>query len=64
MSHQNIIDYCMLLNDPITQLATAKYVMNILDIYKEEMGGPNINYEPPTETRYGRKIKKPIKLDL
>ena len=64
LSDQNIIDYCMLMSDTNAQLITAKYVMDILNTYKEEIGGPSTTYTPPTETKSGRTVRKPIKLDL
>ena len=64
LSDQNITDYCMLMSDTNAQLLTAKYVMDILNTYKEEIGGPSTTYTPPTETKSGRTVRKPIKLDL
>ena len=64
LSDQNIIDYCMLMTDTNIQMITAKYVMDILNTYKEETDGPIITVTLPTETRSGRKIRKPEKLDL
>ena len=64
LSEKNIIDYCMLLKDTSIEMQTSKYVMDILNIYREETDGPAITYNPPVETRIGRRIKKPDKLDL
>ena len=64
LSDQNIMDYCMLMNDTNIQFLAAKYAMDILNTYKEEMGGLSATYTPPTETKSGRTIRKPVKLDL
>ena len=64
LSDQNIMDYCMLMNDTNIQFLAAKYAMDILHTYKEEMGGLSATYTPPTETKSGRTIRKPVKLDL
>ena len=64
LSDRNIIDYCMLMTDTSIQMLTAKYAMDILNIYKEETDGPTITYTPPVETKSGRKVRKPEKLDL
>ena len=52
------------MTDTNIQIITAKYVMDILNTYKEETDGPIIAFTLPTETRSGRKIRKPDKLDL
>ncbi len=59
----NIIEYCMILNDPNIHLPFAIYTKEILSVYSEIT---NLQPKPeaPTKTRSGRQIKKPIKLDL
>ena len=61
---KSIIDYCMLLHDPMIQMPVSVFVKNILGMYKEETEGITILEKPPVTTRAGRLSKRPIKLNL
>ena len=58
LSQKNIIDYCMLLKDTSIEMQTSKYVMDIMNTYRDEMDGPANTYNPPVVTRLGRRVKK------
>ena len=63
-SDKSIIDYCMLLHDPMIQIPVSVFVKNILSMYREEMEGTTILEKPPVKTRAGRMSKRPTKLNL
>ena len=63
-SNKNIIDYCMTMNDPNTQLKMAKFAKTILITYKDETDGSTEIIKPAAITRSGRQTKKPDKLNL
>ena len=63
-SNRNIIDYCMLLHDPLIQMSFSVFVRDLLCMYKEESEGTAVVEKPPVVTRAGRTIVKPIKLNL
>ncbi len=62
-SNDNIIDYCILMNDPVTQLPMAIYTKEIMETFSEIN-----NLQPkstgPIITRSGRQVKNPDRLDL
>ena len=60
-SPDNIIDYCMVLNDPNIQLPFAIYAKEIIDMFTEiKKLQPNENV--PLFTKSGRQVIKPIRL--
>ena len=60
-SLDNIIDYCMILNDPNIQLPFAMYAKEIIDMFTEmKKLQPSENI--PITTKSGRQVKKPIRL--
>ena len=63
-SVDNIISYCILMNDPNTQLPMAIYAKEIIETYSEIRNLQSIPPDSPKTTRLGRLIKKPEKLDL
>ena len=60
-SLNNIIDYCMVLNDPKIQLPFAIYAKEILEMFSE-MKKLQPEIEMPTITKSGREVKKPATL--
>jgi hypothetical protein len=60
----DIIRYCMILHDDRIQNSFSSFVKNILDKYREI--SEDSGYEPPTstQTRSGRLVKRPNKLNL
>ena len=65
-STECIMAYCMSMSDDNIHMPTALYVRNILQTYKKqkEQEDRNTNTPSPKITKYGRKIKKPNRLDL
>ena len=64
-SNENIIDYCMIMNDTSIQRPMAQYVKSVLQTYKEETEEKSEEEPtPPVVTRSGRTVKKPKRLDL
>ena len=61
---RNIIEYCMLLKDPIIQKPMSVYVKDILQTYKDETEGTMHVKNSPIKTRTGRISRKPTKLNL
>ena len=63
LSMENIINYCLTLHDPDTQLPMAMYAKEITDSFKNIT---NLQTKPITcvITRYGRQTKAPVRLDL
>ena len=62
-SEDCIIKYCLLLNDKRIIQGMSQYIKAIAETYKEETADkPPI--KPEVTTRYGRKVKEPIKLNL
>ena len=61
LSKENIIDYCLTLHDPETQLPMAMYAKEITDTFKDIT---NLQSKPKTcvVTRYGRQTKAPARL--
>ena len=59
----NIIDYCLIMNDSQFQLPMAIYTKEIMDIFSE-INGLQSKLTCPQKTRYGRQTKIPTKLDL
>ena len=57
-----IIEYCLMMHDPRIISIMAKYIKTIYTTFKDETNGKKV--EPPKNTRCGRLIKKPNKLDL
>ena len=62
-SSDNIIEYCLVMNDTKFQLPMAIYTKEIMDIFSE-INGLQPKSTCPQKTRYGRQTKKPEKLDL
>jgi hypothetical protein len=62
-SSDNIIDYCLIMNDSQFQLPMAIYTKEIMDIFSE-INGLQPGLTRPQKTRCGRQTKKPEKLDL
>ena len=63
-TNKNIIDYCLNLGDSNIQMKFGILVKNILETYREETEGLREKPELPTQTKSGREIRKPKKLDL
>ena len=61
---KNIIDYCLNLGDDNIQMKFGILTKNILETYREETDGLREKPELPTQTKSGREIRKPQKLDL
>ena len=61
---RNIIEYCMLLKDPMIQKPMSIYVKDILQTYKDETEGTMHVKNSPIKTRTGRISRKPTKLNL
>ncbi len=61
---ENIIDYCLNLSDPAIHIPIAKYIKDITEMYKEETEGTRVIPDVPVQTKSGRLIKKPSKLNL
>ena len=62
-SSDNIIEYCLVMNDTKFQLPMAIYTKEIMDIFSE-INSLQPKSTCPQKTRYGRQTKKPEKLDL
>jgi hypothetical protein len=62
-SSDNIIEYCLVMNDSKFQLPMAIYTKEIMDIFSE-INGLQSKLTCPQKTRYGRQTKIPTKLDL
>ena len=60
-SLNNIIDYCMVLNDPKIQLPFAIYAKEIIEMFTEMKKHQPVT-EMPTITKSGRQVKKPARL--
>ena len=60
----NIIDYCILMNDQNIQLPMAIYTKEVIETFSEIRDLQSKPPESPKQTRSGRQIKKPDKLDL
>ena len=52
------------MGDTMIQLHTATFAKNIQTIYRKETDGRNIRHPIIIQTRYGRNIRAPEKLDL
>ena len=63
-STEDIIKYCMLLHDERIQIPFAKYIRDILDGYREIVEDSGQDPHKIVQTRSGRIIKKPQKLNL
>ena len=63
-SVDNIISYCIRMNDPSIQLPMAIYAKEIIETYSEIRNLQSIPPASPKKARLGRLIKKPEKLDL
>ena len=63
-TNKNIIDYCLNLGDNNIQMKFGILIKNILETYREEKDGLREKPELPTQTKSGREIRKPQKLDL
>ena len=63
-TERNIIEYCMVLHDPMIQMPVAIFVKNLLCMYKEETEGTPLSEKPTITTRIGRVCRKPDKLNL
>ena len=62
-SEECIIKYCLLLNDKRILHGMSQYIKAIAEAYKEETAEkPTI--KPEVTTRYGRRVKEPVKLNL
>ena len=64
LNARNIINYTMNMGDTMIQLHTATFAKNIQTIYRKETDGRNIRHPIIIQTRYGRNIRAPEKLDL
>jgi hypothetical protein len=62
-SSDNIIEYCLIMNDTRFQLPMAIYTKEIMDIFSE-INGLQPRLTCPQKTRCGRQTKRPEKLDL
>ena len=62
-SNDNIIDYCLVMNDPKFQIPMAIYTKEIIDTFLE-INDLQSKSTCPQKTRYGRQTKRPEKLDL
>ena len=63
-SNINIIDYCLNMSDTNTQALIAKFIKNILNMYREETDMTKEPTKEPVKTRSGRTVKRPQKLNL
>ncbi len=63
-TEENIINYCLNMNDVNIQKITAEYVRDLLNMYREEVDVPERPVNNTIITRAGRVIKKPQKLNL
>ena len=61
-SDDNMIQYCLLLNDERIYSGMTKYIRAIAEAYKEETMDKDT--KPNVTTRCGRLVKKPVKLNL
>ena len=61
-SEECIVKYCLLMNNQRILTEMANYIKDIAKTYNEEAAESKL--EPTVTTKYGRLIKKPIKLDL
>ena len=61
-SEENMVKYCLLMNDERTLNGMTKYIKAVAEAYKEELMESPINQT--TTTRCGRLVKKPNKLNL
>ena len=59
----DIMDYCILMSDPVIQLPTAIYAKELIETFSE-IGGLQSKPPGPQITRSGRHVKGPEKLDL
>ena len=65
LSKGGIFDYCLSMNDPVTQAPISGFVKVILNTFREETQTRHItNNDVPIKTRSGRMIKRPDKLNL
>ena len=62
-SEECMVKYCLLLNDRRIFQGISQYIKAIAETYKEETADKT-PIKPDVKTRYGRMIKKPIKLNL
>ena len=60
---ENIVEYSLVMKDPLIQAPLAQFIKTILDTFREETQIKKA-VEVPITTRYGRLVKKPQKLDL